>query len=349
MMFPPPGPSMTPREKAVVPCKPTDDKGQMASTKHTPGKPEIVAVKTNKGKCEFEMQEPLHESPPKTPTSDSNSATEGAGIIAPATSPWSSPDRSSNAATWEDMFTTPPSSAVEGVSSAKKFSNASAVVDMPQLFRQVEEQEQQWHREMALAKLERAPLPRNPLGRASPMLVGRSPAKLATAPVVTVLKPVSPTKVVEKAVGGKGLFEGLKSRLRGKHSKAQLKTSPPVVTEPLPTLPSNATLHVETILASPDYPEELKYAAASINDTLKNARRSHDAEGVKKLEDMAETLVVVLRQFLFLKEQKDIANDAADRAQARYDDCIEAIMQLTKMIHCEANTLPALLRKHSSG
>lgn len=247
------------------------------------------------------------------------------------------------------MFTTPPSSAVAGINSAKTFSNASAVVDMPQLFRQVEEQEQQWHREMALAKLERAPLPRNLMGRASPMLIGRSPAKLATAPIVTVLKPVPPTKAGEKPVGSKSLFEGLKSRLRGKSSKARLNASSTAVTEPLPKLPSNATLDVETILASPDYPEELKYAAASINDTLKNVRRSHDAEGVKKLESMSENLILVLRQFLYLKEQKDIANEAADKAQTRYDDCVELVIQLTKMIHCEANTLPALLRKHSSG
>lgn len=397
MMFPPPGPSMTHREKAVVPCKPTaseelartfeldrlttdqDGKGEMATTKNAPRNPEIVAIKvrsgvansrsahasfdawyrrllmiltisqTTKGKCEFELQEPLQESPPKTPTSDANYVTEGASVLASATSPWSSPGGSSNAATWEDMFTTPPSSAVEGFNSAKTYSNASAVVDMPQLFRQVEEQEQQWHRELALAKLERASLPKVPLGRLSPMFAGRSPAKLATAPMVSVLKPVSPAKVTEKPVGGKNSFEGLKSRLRGKRSKAQLQTAPSVVAETLPKLPSTTTLDVERILASPDYPEELKYAAASINDTLKNARRSQDAEGVKKLEDMSENLVIVLRQFLFLKEQKDIANDAADRAQARYDDCVEVIIQLTKMIHCEANTLPFLLRKHSSG
>jgi len=356
-----------------------DAKGQLPSTKHAPRNPEIVAVKvrggvanlrsdhfshrdryrrllflltifqTTKGKCEFELQEPLQESPPKTPIYDANYATEGASALESATSPWSSSGGSSNAAPWEDMFTTPPSSAIEGVNSAKTLSNASAVVDMPQLYRHVEQEEQQWHRELALAKLERAPLPKKPIGRSSPMPAGRSPAKLATAPMVSVLKPASPTKMVEKPIGGKSLFEGLKSRLRGKHSKAQLQTPSPAVAEPLPKLPSNANMDVEMILASPEYPEELKYAAASINDTLKNARRSHDAEGVKKLKNMSESLVQVLRQFLALKEQKDIANEAADRAQARYDDCVELVMQLSKMIHCEASTLPALLRKHSSG
>ena len=159
--------------------------------------------------------------------------------------PQNSTPGSSNAAPWENMFTTPLSSAPKGHDSAKTLSNASAVFDLPELYRHVEQEERDWHCELALAKLEQAPLPRNATSRSSPMPVAPSPTKLAFAPTVTVVNSAHPCKTLEKTSGGKGLFEGLKNRLRGKHSKAQLKTVPAATPDELvPEFPSLSLIHI---------------------------------------------------------------------------------------------------------
>jgi len=305
---------------------------------------------TENGRCKFEMQEPPQDSPPQTPSSVANYANGDMGIMQSTATPQNSTPESSNAAPWENMFTTPLSSAPNGHDSAKTLSNASAVLNLPELYRHVEQEERDWHRELALAKLERAPLPRNPTNNLSPIPVAASPTKLAFAPTVTVINPAPPCQAAEKTSGGKGLFEGLKNRLRGKHSKAQLKTVPAATPdEPVPEFPSSAMSDLEKILVSPEYPDELKCAATSINESLRNARKSQDSDGVVKLERMSDSLVQILRYSLALKEQKDVANAAADRAQAKYDDCIQVVMQLTRMFHSEDHSLPALIRKHTSG